>query len=98
MRINVQNEENVEEKICFVGNQSFGKTSIVSCYLYIEFPYKHSPKIGSTSTNKNDGLHIWNTAGLLKYRMLIPMYIMHTSVILIIFDISDRSAFDALNE
>ena len=73
-RINIQNEEKAAEKICLIGNQSFAKTSIVSRYLYNEFPDKHDPIIRSSSTNKKDGLQIWDTAGLLKYRMFIPIY------------------------
>ena len=96
-RLNVQKEENRTEKICLIGSQLVGKTSITTRYFNNTFSKYYEQTIAANSV-ENDSMHIWDTAGVLRYRTLIPIYIIDTSAILIVFDISNRSSFDDLDE
>lgn len=96
-RLNAQKEENRAERICLIGSQLVGKTSITTRYFKNTFSKYYEKTIAADSV-ENDSMYIWDTAGVSRYRILVPIYIMDTSAILIVFDISNRSSFDDLDE
>ena len=95
--INVQKDENEMEKICLIGEQSVGKTSILTRFLENKFSDEYKPTPLAMFLSMND-LHFWDVSGNSIYRMLIRMYITLTFAILIVFDISNRDSFESLNE
>eukprot|EP00762_Andalucia_godoyi_P004388 ANDGO_08245.mRNA.1 Ras-related protein RABH1b len=88
-------------KIVFLGDQSVGKTSIITRFLYDTFDPSYQSTIGIDFLSKTlyledrtVRLQIWDTAGQERFRSLIPSYIRDSSVAVVVYDISCRSSFD----
>jgi len=47
--------------------------------------------------NKSLKLQVWDSAGQEKYRSLIPNYIRGSSIIFIIFDVTNKHTFDSVS-
>jgi len=91
-------------KLVVVGNESVGKTSIITRYLSDSFGETYKVTIGIDFVSKNVyladrviRLQIWDTAGQERFRALIPSYIRNCSVALLVFDIACRQTFDAID-
>jgi small GTP-binding protein len=91
-------------KVVFIGDASTGKTSIIRRYCDNAFTDDQPPTIGSafltrrvTTDNGNIDLQIWDTAGEERYRSLVPMYSRGARVAIIVFDVSNRDSFLALD-
>lgn len=91
-------------KLVVVGNESVGKTSIITRYLSDSFGEAYKVTIGIDFVSKNVyladrvvRLQIWDTAGQERFRALIPSYIRNCSVALLVFDITERKTFDAID-
>ncbi|KAJ3673752.1 hypothetical protein LUZ60_005744 [Juncus effusus] len=87
-------------KLVFVGDQSVGKTSIITRFMYDKFDSTYQPTIGIDFLSKTMyledrtvRLQLWDTAGQERFRSLIPSYIRDSSVAIIVYDISDRQSF-----
>ena len=46
---------------------------------------------------QNIKIQIWDSAGQEKYKGLIPSYVRNSSIVFIVYDISNRSSFDNVN-
>ena len=86
----------------FIGDQSVGKTSIISRFMYDQFDNHYASTIGidfvSKSVPVDNGtvrLQLWDTAGQERFRSLIPSYIRDSQVAVIVFDITSRESFDS---
>jgi small GTP-binding protein len=88
-------------KIIFVGDACTGKTSIINRIIDNPFNDTYEVSIGIDFMSKNIRfrgqnikIQIWDSAGLEKYKGLIPSYITNSSIVFIVYDVSNRSSFD----
>jgi small GTP-binding protein len=91
-------------KVVFLGNASTGKTSLIRRYCDNAFTEDRPPTIGSAFVTRSVlgpagpvPLQIWDTAGEERYRSLVPMYSRGAAVAVIVFDLSSRESFDAVD-
>jgi len=92
-------------KLVFIGDQSVGKTSIISRFQYDTFDDHYQTTIGIDFVSKtvpvDDGtvrLQLWDTAGQERFRSLIPSYIRDSHVAVVVFDITSRESFESTNK
>ena len=91
-------------KLVFLGNQGVGKTSVIQRYVFDTFDEASNPTIGvdfvvksiysGESTYK---FHFWDTAGQERFKTLIPSYIKDCQIAILVYDVSSRSSFDAVD-
>ena len=88
-------------KVIFVGDASTGKTSIINRILDNPFNDAYEVSIGIDFMSKNIRvrgqnikIQIWDSAGQEKYKGLIPSYVRNSSIVFIVYDISNKSSFD----
>ena len=87
-------------KLVFIGDQSVGKTSIISRFQFDTFDDHYQTTIGIDFVSKtvpvDDGtvrLQLWDTAGQERFRSLIPSYIRDSSVAVVVYDVTNRASF-----
>jgi len=87
-------------KLVFLGDQSVGKTSIITRFMYDTFDSTYQATIGIDFLSKTMyledrtvRLQLWDTAGQERFRSLIPSYIRDSSVAVIVYDITNRQSF-----
>jgi len=87
-------------KLVFLGDQSVGKTSIITRFMYDTFDSTYQATIGIDFLSKTMyledrtvRLQLWDTAGQERFRSLIPSYIRDSSVAVIVYDITNRTSF-----
>jgi len=92
-------------KLVFIGDQSVGKTSIISRFQFDTFDDHYQTTIGIDFVSKtvpvDDGtvrLQLWDTAGQERFRSLIPSYIRDSHVAVVVFDITSRESFEATSK
>ena len=92
-------------KVPLVGDTSVGKTSILLKYTKTQAPEESTPTVGVStvpiqleSNGKSLELTIWDTAGQEKFRSLVPLYTRHSSLIILVFDISSPASLESINE
>ena len=90
-------------KIIIIGNQSVGKTNIVTRYVKGEFSEDYMITIGMdflTCNLKSDDkifkLRLWDTAGSEKFRSITKGYYSNTCCALIVYDITNQNSFDSV--
>ena len=88
------------QKIIFIGDISVGKTSIINVLTGYKFNDEYEASIGVdffSKTIKYKGktikLQIWDSAGQEKFRSLIPNYIRGSSLVFIVYDITNKKSF-----
>ena len=93
-----------KQKLILIGDVAVGKTSIINSILGQKFNDEYEPSIGVdffSKTIKYKGksikLQIWDSAGQEKFRRLIPNYIRGASLIILVYDITNKSSFNNLN-
>ena len=91
------------QKIIFIGDVSVGKTSIINVLTGYKFNDEYEASIGVdffSKTIKYKGktikLQIWDSAGQEKFRSLIPNYIRGSSLVFIVYDITNKKSFNNL--
>ncbi|GJN10972.1 hypothetical protein PR202_ga29123 [Eleusine coracana subsp. coracana] len=84
-------------KLVFLGDQSVGKTSIITRFMYDKFDTTYQATIGIDFLSKTMyledrtvRLQLWDTAGQERFRSLIPSYIRDSSVAVVVFDVSSK--------
>ncbi|KAI7901980.1 ras-like protein rab-6A [Cokeromyces recurvatus] len=87
-------------KLVFLGEQSVGKTSLITRFMYDTFDSTYQATIGIDFLSKTMyledktvRLQLWDTAGQERFRSLIPSYIRDSSVAVIVYDISSKESF-----
>lgn len=87
-------------KLVFLGDQSVGKTSIITRFMYDTFDSTYQATIGIDFLfktmyleDRTIRLQLWDTAGQERFRSLIPSYIRDSSVAVIVYDITNRQSF-----
>ncbi|KAI5969610.1 ryh1 [Candida margitis] len=93
-------------KIVFLGDQSVGKTSLITRFMYDTFDETYATTIGIDFLSKTmyleEGktvrLQLWDTAGQERFRSLIPSYIRDSHVAVICYDITNKKSFSNLDK
>ena len=92
-------------KLILLGDTYTGKSSILDMYKNNNFNGNTSATIGVDfvkSTIKKDNndysLYIWDTSGQEKFNSIILSYYRNISVIVLVFDLSNRKTFDNLRK
>jgi Ras-related protein Rab-6A len=87
-------------KLVFLGDQSVGKTSIITRFMYDNFDRHYQATIGIDFLSKTMyledrtvRLQLWDTAGQERFRSLIPSYIRDSSVAVVVYDVANRTSF-----
>ena len=86
-------------KVCIIGSCNVGKTSIILKYFNnnkntdttlgaIYWLIEQTSKCGVSYK-----INLWDTAGQERYNSLIPMYSRNSDIVLITFDLTDKSTF-----
>ncbi|ODQ67778.1 ras-domain-containing protein [Nadsonia fulvescens var. elongata DSM 6958] len=92
-------------KLVLLGDQSVGKTSLISRFMYDTFDADYEATIGINflsktiySADRTIRLQLWDTAGQERFRSLVPAYIRDSHVAVIVYDITSRSSFNDVNK
>jgi len=87
-------------KLVFLGEQSVGKTSLITRFMYDNFDAQYAATIGIDFLSKTMylddrtvRLQLWDTAGQERFRSLIPSYIRDSSVAVVVYDVTSRISF-----
>ncbi|CAO1614066.1 unnamed protein product [Parajaminaea phylloscopi] len=87
-------------KLVFLGEQSVGKTSLITRFMYDTFDSTYQATIGIDFLSKTMyledrtvRLQLWDTAGQERFRSLIPSYIRDSSVAVVVYDVTSRASF-----
>lgn len=87
-------------KLVFLGEQSVGKTSLITRFMYDSFDNTYQATIGIDFLSKTMyledrtiRLQLWDTAGQERFRSLIPSYIRDSNVAIVVYDITNVNSF-----
>ena len=94
-----------ELKLLTLGDSSVGKSSFIVKYIDDKFTYSYIATLGldfkqkkmKLKNGKVINLKIFDTAGQERYKSVSLSFIKKADGVLLIYDISDRSTFDAIN-
>lgn len=88
-------------RLVFLGEQSVGKTSLITRFMYDSFDTTYQATIGIDFLSKTMyledrtvRLQLWDTAGQERFRSLIPSYIRDSSVAVVVYDITSKKTFE----
>lgn len=92
-------------KILLLGDSAVGKSSLLTQYCDQDFSLGHMPTIGieykqkvlNLNNNKTVKIQLWDTAGHERFRTITPVYYRNVDGVLLIFDITQSSTFEAIN-
>uniref|UniRef100_A0A8C9WK89 Ras-related protein Rab-6B n=1 Tax=Scleropages formosus TaxID=113540 RepID=A0A8C9WK89_SCLFO len=89
-------------KLVFLGEQSVGKTSLITRFMYDSFDNTYQATIGIDFLSKtmyledrtvSVRLQLWDTAGQERFRSLIPSYIRDSTIAVVVYDITNLNSF-----
>uniref|UniRef100_A0A2K6SKV6 RAB41, member RAS onco family n=1 Tax=Saimiri boliviensis boliviensis TaxID=39432 RepID=A0A2K6SKV6_SAIBB len=87
-------------KLVFLGEQSVGKTSIITRFTYDSFGCTFQATVGVDFLSKTMcledrivQLQLWDTAGQERFHSLIPSYIRGSTIAVVVYDPGDISSF-----
>ncbi|XP_055279623.1 ras-related protein Rab-6A isoform X2 [Moschus berezovskii] len=87
-------------KLVFLGEQSVGKTSLITRFMYDSFDNTYQATIGIDFLSKTMyledrtiRLQLWDTAGQERFRSLIPSYIRDSAAAVVVYDITNVNSF-----
>ncbi|TSQ81019.1 Ras-related protein Rab-6A [Bagarius yarrelli] len=90
-------------KLVFLGEQSVGKTSLITRFMYDSFDNTYQATIGIDFLSKTMyledrtiRLQLWDTAGQERFRSLIPSYIRDSAAAVVVYDIARQERFRSL--
>ncbi|KAJ3442949.1 rab gtpase [Anaeramoeba flamelloides] len=91
-------------KICFIGDEGVGKTSIITRFIYQSFDPDTQSTVGVdflsktiNIENQSIRLQLWDTAGQERFRCLLPSYIRNSSLAVIVYDVTNTESFENLD-
>merc|ERR1712146_336052 len=92
-------------KLVYLGDQSVGKTSIITRFMYDSFDNTYQATIGIDFLSKTMyledrtvRLQLWDTAGQERFRSLIPSYIRDSSVAVVVYAIDNPESFNSVRK
>ena len=95
----------IKHKLVFLGDQSVGKTSLLSRFMYDKFDTQYKATVGIDFMSKTMylpdrtiRLQLWDTAGQERFRTLVPSYIRDSNVAVVVYDITDPKTFEAASK
>lgn len=88
-------DDETKYKVSLIGKESVGKTQIMDVYDKKSFDENYTPTVGSSIFNVGH-LNVWDIAGKSLYYPLLSAFLRKSDIIIIVFDISQRSSFDSL--
>uniref|UniRef100_A0A673KNZ9 RAB41, member RAS oncogene family n=1 Tax=Sinocyclocheilus rhinocerous TaxID=307959 RepID=A0A673KNZ9_9TELE len=77
-------------KLVFLGEQSVGKTSLITRFMYDSFDNTYQVTPALTVRVR---LQLWDTAGQERFRSLIPSYIRDSTIAVVVYDITNLNSF-----
>lgn len=87
-------------KLVLLGEQSVGKSSIITRFMYDSFDNSYQATIGIDFLSKTMylddktvRLQLWDTAGQERFKGLIPSYIRDSTVAVVVYDITNAHSF-----
>ena len=90
-------------KFIIVGDSGVGKSNIIFRFAHNEFKGEIFPTLGLSyerkklKYNNTDYLiQIWDTAGQEQYRSVAKIFYQNASVVILVYDITKQSSFDAI--
>ncbi|CAG2103303.1 unnamed protein product [Medioppia subpectinata] len=91
-------------KVVFLGEQSVGKTSLITRFMYDSYETSYQATIGidflskvMSTPDRTIRLQLWDTAGQERFRSLIPSYIRDSGVAVIVYDITNSRTFNRID-
>lgn len=91
-------------KIVFLGDQSVGKTTLISQFTNKEADENYYPTIGTdfiyskvNLQGKEVRLQLWDTAGQERFNYIIPNYTRNSFIAVIVFDLNRLSSIQNLD-
>jgi small GTP-binding protein len=92
-------------KAVLIGDSAVGKTSIYRRLDTNTFDPQHIQTVGGSyirlplelADGTRTELGLWDTAGQEKYRGIVPLYFQNASIILLVFDVTDRTTFQNID-
>ena len=91
----------IRHKLIFIGDAGVGKTTIINIIQGNKFQEEYDATIGVDFYPKTIRfreieikLQIWDTAGQERYKGLIPSYVRNSSIIFLVYDVSNKNSFD----
>lgn len=92
-------------KITLLGDSGVGKSSIVNQYKYGHLPENLEATVGATCFNadvrvddQDVKVSIWDTAGQEMFRSLVPNFVLGSSIVLLVFDVSSLDSVKHLSD
>ena len=96
---------NRKVRMCLVGDEACGKTSIISQYVQKSFPNFHDPTIQESYSKivrktelETFELYITDTSGSDQYADLKDSYIRESLVFVFVFDVTNESSFEKMKQ
>ena len=92
-------------KVVLIGESGVGKTSIISRFIHDTFNQNEVTSLGASYISKTVSFpeygksikfDIWDTAGQEKYRSLAKVFYKDAMIIILVYDITNRDSFEAL--
>jgi len=87
-------------KTILIGASTTGKTTIVNRMKYNTFNSAVSCTVGvsfSRLLHNNINYELWDTAGQERYAPLLPMYFRNSKILIFVFDVSDASSLNTID-
>jgi small GTP-binding protein len=93
-------------KVALVGDSGVGKTAIFKRLQYGTFEANPASTVGGSFAQImvpiGDGSQIsvgmWDTAGQERFRMVVPMYFQRASLLILVFDLTNRATFNGVDQ
>ena len=92
-------------KVVFVGDDTVGKTQIVSKFVGKKFDESYQPTVGVEFATKvvevkkkKIILQLWDTAGLEKFRSITQAYYKNSKLIVLVYAVNDKNSFDNISK
>ncbi|CAG5128556.1 unnamed protein product [Candidula unifasciata] len=88
-------------KVVLVGDLCVGKTSLANVFVSNHFQENYTSTVGANVTaktldNPNVTLQIWDTAGMERFRSLLPHYMRNAECAICVYDMSSRDTFSSI--
>ena len=92
-------------RVVLIGDAFVGKTALIQRFISKEIQQNYDETVGAafhsfttTVNGQQENIQVWDTAGQEKYRSLGPVYYRNASSAILVFDVTERSSFNDLEE
>lgn len=96
--------DHLKFKICLIGCENVGKTSIVKRLVDFSYTKDYTPTVGIDFITKSASKHsknsirfqLWDTSGQERFSSLLPSYYRNSSGFIAVYDITNKESFNRL--